>query len=425
MKTLLLPSLNSSPISTSLEMRLLSYFARQTIDQATLERIAPLLEQEINWIALVQMANIHGLIPQVYQNFLVVCPNLIPEELLSTLKVRFHLNTLRNQYLIKELIRVLELLESHGISAVPFKGPTLAVLAYGSLSLRQFNDLDIWVHEHDFFKARTILLSDCYQCGLTLHYIGDAESQELGFMRRWGEYPLRHKNGKIMVDLHGRLVAGEFPILSAKFDVFWENLVPVSLVGTQVATLSPEDLLLYLCVHGTKDLWERLNWVCDISGLVSGHPQMNWSQVIEEAKRLEIEQVLYFGLSLARDILALTLPQAVARHVDDKFTKEELSVQIQNRILSGIRPQDIEYSHCQRFYFYSQLLENRRDQCLYYLRFSSRWLFSWLRPNIHDQAFISLPRQCYALYYFIRPIRLLVQFADNTFQRLSKAKSNE
>ena len=61
-----------------------------------------------------------------------------------------------------ELVKCLNLLQSQGITAVPMKGPVLAASAYGSLVLREFNDLDILVRERDVTRARDILIAEGY-----------------------------------------------------------------------------------------------------------------------------------------------------------------------------------------------------------------------------------------------------------------------
>ncbi|HEY3839236.1 MAG TPA: nucleotidyltransferase family protein, partial [Bryobacteraceae bacterium] len=58
-----------------------------------------------------------------------------------------------NMTLTAELFRILGLFNKSGIEVIPFKGPTLAVAAYGDLSLRMFADLDILVSEQDLDAA--------------------------------------------------------------------------------------------------------------------------------------------------------------------------------------------------------------------------------------------------------------------------------
>jgi len=48
----------------------------------------------------------------------------------------------------------------NGIEMLNWKGPTLAIQAYGDLSLRQFIDIDTLVKHEDLEKAKAILLEN-------------------------------------------------------------------------------------------------------------------------------------------------------------------------------------------------------------------------------------------------------------------------
>jgi hypothetical protein len=60
----------------------------------------------------------------------------------------------------QQLLQTLELLRESGIQTVPFKGPALAVQAYGDLSLRQYDDLDLLIHEADVPRAYQLLIAN-------------------------------------------------------------------------------------------------------------------------------------------------------------------------------------------------------------------------------------------------------------------------
>lgn len=406
MLNLISPSPRTTTTITSPEMQLLCYCALARPDKDIIEQIKSLLQQDINWTSLIQLSIAHAVMPLLYQNLKAICPESIPEYVLNQLKTSFHLNAIRNLNLTHELSRLLELLEANNIAAIPFKGPTLSILAYGNLSLRQFGDLDILVHKQNFLKARNLLLSDGYQRGTRPQGLTDTETQDLAIMHHSGEYPLCHPNGLVSIDLHGRLIAGTFPIMSANFDVFWENLAPISLLDIKVKTFQPENLLIYLCIHGSKDLWKRLNWICDIAELVCNYPQMDWTHLIKQAKNLGVEQMLLLGLYLARDILHISLPEVVAQHIQNHFKKMSLAIQIKQRILSDIHPLNIQYSWLQHFNFHVQLIEGMSDKVRYYFKAIRNWVLRLIRPNIKDQEFLLLPRKLYHLYYLIRPIRL-------------------
>ena len=63
---------------------------------------------------------------------------------------------------------MLEDFENHGITAIPYKGPALALQVYGDLKLRSFVDLDVLVRRSDAARAGTLLAARGYRPHLQL-----------------------------------------------------------------------------------------------------------------------------------------------------------------------------------------------------------------------------------------------------------------
>ncbi|MEL7354852.1 MAG: nucleotidyltransferase family protein [Cyanobacteria bacterium J06560_5] len=417
MGSLLTPTLKLPAAVPREEVQLLQYCAYPHLNQVTERELSLLLQNHhINWRLLLRMAQLHGMMPLLYKTLSSICPEAIPAPILTELKTFFTLNGLRNQALTKELCRLLDLLSSSNIPAIPFKGPILATTTYGSLSLRQFSDLDILIRPQDFVKARNVLLANQYRRAQPMYGMSDLETEEQLWMKAKGEYPMLHTNGQFVIDLHDRLIAGEFPLLSANFDIFWKRLSPISILNNKTQSFCVEDLLLYLCIHGSKDLWRKLSWVCDIATLIHIQPQLNWEKVIARSQSLECEQMLWLGISLAVDLLKVSLPKVAIERMETKFRLQKISHQIQTQLTSGIEPTAIKYTNLQRVFFHGQLVENKADRFRHYLKFLSTLVFRPFTPNIYDKEFISLPHKFYFLYYLIRPLRLVAEFLTSFFR---------
>jgi Uncharacterised nucleotidyltransferase len=93
----------------------------------------------------------------------MICWKVIPKSGQAELQSNFLANVQNSFFLTAELLKLLALFETHSISAVPFKGPILAASVYGNLSLRQFGDLDIFVHKEDIARAARLLVSQGYR----------------------------------------------------------------------------------------------------------------------------------------------------------------------------------------------------------------------------------------------------------------------
>src|SRR5260370_38643204 len=87
----------------------------------------------------------------------------------ASLAESFQDNTRNSVQLTAELFRLLDLFAREGIQVLPFKGPTLAMAAYGNLALRQFTDLDLLIRKEDVLRARGILLENGYRTDLQLN----------------------------------------------------------------------------------------------------------------------------------------------------------------------------------------------------------------------------------------------------------------
>src|SRR5438309_495022 len=120
---------------------------RTCLDSERAERITALLQQNLDWQYLIQTALNHGVMPLLYWQLNKICPEALPNEVANDLRQHFHTNAWHNIILSRELLRLLSLFETHGIPAIPYKGPALAASAYGNLSLRQFCDLDVLLHK--------------------------------------------------------------------------------------------------------------------------------------------------------------------------------------------------------------------------------------------------------------------------------------
>jgi hypothetical protein len=82
----------------------------------------------------------------------------------------------------------------------------------------------------------------------------------------------------------------------------------VTLTSAAVPSLSPEDLLLVLCVHGAKHGWERLMWITDVAALLHTQPALEWDLVIRQADEAGVRRLLLLGLGLAERLLDAAPP---------------------------------------------------------------------------------------------------------------------
>ena len=138
------------------EDQLLLCFARTAIDEETASRIHSLIGQNIDWRYLLERATHHRVIPLLYRGLLRSRAGLVPDRVMAELAHQSAAIAARNLLLTAELIKLSEWLDSQQIRAIPYKGPTSAVVAYGNVGVRQFGDLDILVQPRDYLKTALV-----------------------------------------------------------------------------------------------------------------------------------------------------------------------------------------------------------------------------------------------------------------------------
>lgn len=359
------------------------------------------------WQALVQKAMNHRVLPLLYKK-LSDRADQVPADLMAQLKEMNNQTSLKAIALTGELINLIEILEEHHIPAIAYKGPILSLLAYGSISARAFDDLDIWVQPQHFFKPKTVLEPYGYQAQLLSML---SPQQEQAFFGRLGEYLMVNSETQIHLDVHGRCVAGDGFAEFLDLNCFWDRLETINLMGRSIQTLCCEDLVLYLCIGAGKDGWPYLKHVCDLATLIERHPNLDWDQILQEARRLKMEQMLRIGLLLIHSILAIPLNDRLLSFTQQSRSAQWISQRIAQRLTSEQLPLTTDPS-LERFLVRWIMLDTWKHK-FSYLSAKVIWNIKlFFMINDLDYQFFSLPRPLYFLYYGIRPIRLLYKYRN-------------
>jgi Uncharacterised nucleotidyltransferase len=392
--------LTDSPIKARSSPSLAAYLS---LSLANTEKIS-----SVHWPSLVQKAINHRVIPSLYQVLSTDFVDCIPADLLAQLKQLNHQQALRSIALTGELLNLLEHLATHNIPAIAYKGPVLSMLAYGSISARAFDDLDILVHPQDFFQPKIILQPYGYEAQL-LDML--SPRQEKVFFEHLGEYLMVNSETDIHLDIHCRSVAGDGFAKFLDLNCFWDRLQPLQLMNRSIQTFCLEDFVLFICIGAGKDGWPYLKQVCDLASLIQNHPHLNWDQVLSEAKRLKMENILRIGLLLVHILLHLPLSDRLLKFAHSSRTARWISHRIAQRLDRDQPPLTTDPS-LERFLVRWIMLDHWPHK-IAYIQAKLSWKMKLLfMVNDLDHQVLTLPRPLYFLYYGIRPIRLLYKHRD-------------
>ena len=174
---------------------------------------------------------------------------------------------------------------------MPYKGPALAIQVYRDLRLRGFIDLDILIRRNDLDRVRDLIATLGYKPQIEI-----TAAKQRAIFRSECDQVFTRRDGKIILEVHWAITPPFFSF-ALDADKLFERNVRMDLLGKDVRVLSLEDLLLILCVNGTKDIWGRLEISCCVAELLRDNPQLRWTEMLKEARRLGAERMLLLGLS--------------------------------------------------------------------------------------------------------------------------------
>src|SRR5262249_53611549 len=268
------------------EDELLVWIARGVVQNTAPAQLLELIRKpDLDWGYLRNTANRHGLGNLLAFQLQSLTDKSIPAAVISELRSDSQQNTKYCLSLASALTRILECLTTRGIDSTPFKRPTLALLAYADVGLRQFSDLDIVVSKRDMPQVKRALVECGYAPTFDL-----SRSREAALLRYGHAYSCENEFG-IFLDVHWDFLEPHFCV-AVDSNAMWERRKPVNLGGKQVLTFEPEDLLLILCMHGFSHWWERLGWICDVAGLISRHEDFDWEAAFERAQESGTVRIL-------------------------------------------------------------------------------------------------------------------------------------
>jgi len=372
---------------------LLILCSRTRLSALEVARIKALLYRRIDWDRLIKLSCDHMISQLVYWHLSRVLPEEVPAAVLETLQGIFHSVLQRNLVLGGELQKLAKLFDVNGITMVPYKGPILAQQVYGNLALRPFIDIDLLIRKEDFTRVKKLLLAEGYE---SLYHRSTAE-EEFRLLSDC-EYHVVNPSNCVVVEIHwGVWEESVFPT-QAVTDVL-QRSQRSSFLGVNVLTLSPEDSLVFGCMHLAKHWWSELRLICDVAELIRAHPQTDWTKVVEIADELHCKRLLYLGISLAHDLLGASLPEGALTPIAGDARVIQVALDVEETLFEEHerRPTLVETYDVMR-------LQDRFRHKIH----TGLWFI--LMPRDKDYEWLPLPRHLIKLYYVLRPLRLSIHY---------------
>jgi hypothetical protein len=390
----------------AVENELLLLTACEVLGDDAKKRLEQVLaSQSVNWPHLLRLATDHGTYPLLSKH-LGDYPDYVPAKVLSDLRQSVDANEKKNFLFAAELIKLKVLLDANGIEFMTYKGPSLALQAFGHLANRVFTDLDIIVNRTQVAQVQNLLLAANYtpepdSRKLLPAFMNSSLFRKLTFEQTFARRPEVDLIATSVIDIHWE-VAPPY-VLSFDFETLKKNSITIDFLGRTLQTFRPEFLIVVLCCHGTKHQWLYLRWIADIASIIQRHPNLNWQEMYDLARRFGVAAKLDLALILCRELPGFcpSIPSEVLDRIEPLPHRFE---KIRHQTLQSWFEPGVQ-NHNLRLYWYYELATF--DRFVHRANFAIHEL---IEPGLPTYLRFPLPAALFGLYYFIHPLLTLFNF---------------
>ena len=351
----------------------------------------------IDWAVLARGAQRHGLSSALLAQ-MEVLPG-VPPAALHDLRRRATQSAAGTLARVRETVRITNVLRAAGLRFLVIKGVPLSVQLYGDPAARDARDIDIVVDGSQIDQAGEVLRSAGYQ-----DVEGDLSAREVTDRKgRIKEIQFFNPELGIVAELHHRLTDNR-ELLAWDFEMLWRERETVSVLGSEIPTLSRPRLAPYLCLHGAIHCWQRLLWLGDLEVVVGASDTV--AIALDQARDLKFEPLMFHAATLAQDWLGIAgadadRPRRSIRHFYLNFIVGQFfrGARWHEGSTTSVGKQFLRYSVWLRLYRYG---------------LKSDWLY-WRRElsnefdSASDRKVFQLPERLRFLYPAIRPAGWLIR----------------
>lgn len=360
-------------------------------DDPSGDRLLEALGADINWPRLIDLSVRHRVMPLLCARLQSLGErNPAPREIMAGLKTLRRLNEGKNLLLTMKLAEILDVFGRNGVEAIVLKGPALAAAAYGSIGMRQFDDLDILIRPRDYACVKSLMAG--------LGFRPDKEftpAQEAIHLRRHHDFGYSDAQKGIYIEIHIRLTETFHKIKLETESLFTRRNV-VATEGYNLPSLSARDALIHLCAHGALHAWPLLGMICDVGALVASRRDWAWGEILEETGKAGLRRILLLGLRLARDAVGLEL----AEEVESEARADAAAGKLEKQVLSDLLPgRTVQVPLIELALFFLKSKERMSDKLGFFLK-------RLALPSPEDWKAIRLPDLFYILYIPVRAFRI-------------------
>ncbi len=241
-----------------------------------------------DWDFILRTARKHRFSGLVYESARrAKLESLPPTRVWSSLYSDYYTNLARNVVLLDHCESLIEAAHRSNIPVLLLKGAAFVGWLYGGSGLRPMADLDVLIHERDTSAA--IKLAE--KLDYTLYQTTDHAIS------------LRHSKSGTHLEIHTSLTSCPW-YLGLDPGAMFTRSRSTGHGAPPARTLSPEDHLLHLCLHGSFQHGLRQPGInaCDVY-LLAQLPALDWDRFLDQASKPRLTPLVFAGLGISHRVL--------------------------------------------------------------------------------------------------------------------------
>ena len=288
-----------------------------------------------DWEKLVREMETHGITP-VFHKSVQAAGITVPEEARKKMHVaylRAAEQNIRRYHCIGEVFAVCD---DAGIPVIPLKGMYLAQYVYQDIALREMSDVDILVRQKDLDAFEDILVAAGFM---------PMQQNKVPFLERGHHLRYIIDESGLMIEVHWDLMDPGDDV-RVDIEALWGRAKPLGYPRGFVRALSPEDLLLHLCVHlANHTFCLGLRGVYDLAMTI--HAFMNiidWNKLYDIAVTWNAVRALYVNLQLVADLLDVQVSKEYLERVKPRDFEEQYMEISRELVFASYEPNNPVFS---------------------------------------------------------------------------------
>jgi hypothetical protein len=153
---------------------------------------------------------------------------------------------------------------------------------------------------------------------------------------------------------------------------------------------------VYLCVHGAKHAWERIEWIGGVAELLRSQRVTDWDRVRRSTERLSADRALGSGLQLVTELFDVATP-TIALRGDRSARAAAGAIAKRIRRAPGTIPGALT-----RLRHSVRVDERLRDRVW-------RVWSMFFEATLSERTAVPLPRALSLGYYLVRPMSIVMR----------------